>query len=123
DASRLQCRRPRLRDLGADGNDIAATQLAVDGQIEHRPKNNSSVLPSGAVHSSAAGEKVPICGSTSGPPLREPSTNGSGANQRKYHQANYAFTYRGRVINDSCFGPKGVCRVSFLWRRRLQMDT
>jgi len=38
------CRRPRLRDLGADGNDIAATQLAVDGQIEHRPKNNSSVL-------------------------------------------------------------------------------
>jgi hypothetical protein len=27
---------------------------------------------SGAVHSSAAGEKVPICGSTSGAPLRQP---------------------------------------------------
>jgi hypothetical protein len=26
------------------GNDIAATQLAVDRQVEHRPKNNSSVL-------------------------------------------------------------------------------
>ena len=39
------CRRPRLRDLGADGNDIAATQLAVDGQIEHRPRVERYIHP------------------------------------------------------------------------------